>query len=51
MVTVFANRHAGSDDSGSDELLSLKEIILLLYWKEFKKVIYVKFQFFIEKNP
>ncbi len=50
MVTVFANLNAGSDDSGSDEPLSLKETMSSMYWKNFEKAMHAEFQSLIEND-
>ena len=50
MVTVLANLNAVYDDSGPDELLSLKEAIASPYWKNFEKAMYSEFQSLIEND-
>ncbi len=50
MVTILANSNAGSDDSGSDEPLILKEAKPFFDWKKIEKAMYVEFQSFIEKE-
>ena len=50
MVTVLANLNTGSDDSGPDKLISLKEAKRFLYWKDFEKAMYTEFQSLIEND-
>lgn len=50
MVMVLANLSTGYDNSGPDELFSLRETIASPYWKEFEKAMHVEFQFLIENN-
>ena len=50
MVTVLANLAAGSDDSGPDEPLTLKEAMVSPYWKDFEKAMHVEFGSLLENN-
>ncbi len=50
IITVLANLHAGYDDSGLDEPLSLKETMGSPDWENFEKTMYAGFQFFIEND-
>ena len=50
MVTVLANLAAGSDDSGPDEPLTLKEAMVSPYWKDFEKAMHVEFRSLLENN-
>ena len=50
MVTVLANLAAGSDTSGPDEPLLLKEAMASPYWKDFKKAMLVEFRSLIEND-
>ncbi len=50
MVIILVNLSAECDDSGQNKLLSLKQTLLSPYWKDFKKVIHLEFQSFIENN-
>lgn len=50
MVTVLANFNAGCNDFGLEEPFFLKEAMLSLYWKDFKKVMHAELQSLIENN-
>ena len=50
MVIVLVNLNAECDDSGLDEPLSFKEVIVLCFWKDFEKVMYLGFQSLIEND-
>lgn len=43
IVTIFANLNIEYDNSGLDESLSIKEVLAILYWKNFNKIINIKF--------
>lgn len=50
MITILVNLNAGCDDHSLNRLLSLKAVIVLPYWKDFEKTMYIEFQFFIEND-
>ena len=50
IVSVLANLNAECDDSGPDELLSLREAMASPYWKDFEKAMHAEFQSLIEND-
>ena len=50
MVTVLANLNAKCDDSGPDELLSIKDARASPYWKDFEKAMHAEFQSLIDND-
>ncbi len=50
IVTVLANLNIGCDNSGPDQPLPLKKAMISLYWKDFKKLIYIEFLSLIEND-
>lgn len=50
IVIVLANLNVGCDNSDPNKSLSLRQAMVSSYWKDFKKVMHVKFQSLIKNN-
>lgn len=43
IIIILANLNAGYDNFGLNKLFIIKKVITLPYWKDFKRVMYIKF--------